>query len=976
MIGQTISHYKILSKLGGGGMGVVYKAEDTKLHRLVALKFLPPELSFDPAAKERFVHEAQAASALEHPNICSIYEINETADGQSYIAMGCYEGETLKQRIMRGAIAQEEAINIAIQIAEGLARAHEAGIVHRDIKPANIMLTDRGEVKILDFGLAKLKGVTRVTRTGTTVGTAAYMSPEQARGEEVDPRSDIWSVGVVLYEMIAGQLPFRSEYEQGLAYLIINEEPEPLGKHAQDVSPDLVRIIDRALEKKPGARYSKAAEMLADLRTYQESLRPGAQSAFNLRVVLRRLRRPIFAIPAVAGVIALILASIWFFDRQGKIRWAREEIIPEIEKLIAVNDFWRNLIPAYTLAKQAEEYLPDDPKLAELFAKCSLPINIRTDPPGANIYMKDYHKPESEWVYLGLSPLEKFRVPIGVLRWKIEKEGYETVMAATTTWEYSKNPGYFIPVPFDLVRVLDKKGSIPPDMVRVPGIKTDIGQLNDFFFDRYEVTNKKYKEFIDAGGYQNRKYWKHKFIKEGKELTWEQAIKEFVDQTGQPGPSTWQGGFYPEDQAEYPVSGISWYEAAAYAEFAGKSLPTAYHWGLAEGEYTPFDWLDNFTRYSNFSVKGPVPVGKLPGMTPYGAFDMAGNVREWLWNETKRGRAIRGGAWNDPIYMACDWSQIPSMDRSPKNGIRCALYPEREKIPDTAFQMVKEMGQPDFYKQKPVTDAVFNVYKEQFAYDKMLLNARVESRRENPEGWIWEKITFDAAYGGERIIAHLFLPKNATPPYQTVIYFPNGGALYQTSSKELESYYEIPMFISFLVKKGRAVLYPIYKGTFERSDPALSTSDENSRLNTEWTIQIVKDFKRCIDYLETRQDIDTGRLAYYGQSWGGYYGSIIPAVEGRLKASVLVGVGLREGGRPEVEQINYVPRVKIPTLMLCGRYDKGYPLETSQKPMFDLLGTPAQKKEWKVYESDHAVPRNEYIKETLAWLDRYLGTVK
>ncbi len=222
MIGTTISHYKILEKLGEGGMGVVYKAEDTKLKRTVALKFLPPELTRDPEAKERFIHEAQAASALDHNNICTIYEVAEIDDGQLFIAMACYEGETLKSRIAQGQLRIEEALDFVGQIAQGLVRAHEVGIVHRDIKPANIIVTTRGEVKIVDFGLAKLSGRTLLTKSGTTLGTAAYMSPEQARGEQVDQRTDIWSLGVVLYEMLTGKRPFESEYEQALVYSILN----------------------------------------------------------------------------------------------------------------------------------------------------------------------------------------------------------------------------------------------------------------------------------------------------------------------------------------------------------------------------------------------------------------------------------------------------------------------------------------------------------------------------------------------------------------------------------------------------------------------------------------------------------------------------------------------------------------------------------------------------------------------------------
>ena len=229
------------------------------------------------------------------------------------------------------------------------------------------------------------------------------------------------------------------------------------------------------------------------------------------------------------------------------------------------------------------------------------------------------------------------------------------------------------------MRVLEEKGTIPQGMVRVSGAQTPLGKLDDFFIDRYEVTNKQYKKFIDSGGYRNREYWKHEFIKDGRVLTWEKAIVELTDQTGRPGPATWQAGSYPEGQADYPVSGISWYEAAAYAAFVGKSLPTGQHWGLARGEYTSLiRWpqlggFAIFAPFSNFAGKGPVPAGSLPGITSYGAYDMAGNVREWCWNQTPQGRLMRGGAWNDNTYMFTELSQAPPFDRSSQYGFRCAL---------------------------------------------------------------------------------------------------------------------------------------------------------------------------------------------------------------------------------------------------------------------------------------------------------------
>ena len=251
MIGKTVSHYKIIEKLGEGGMGVVYKAQDTRLKRTVCLKFLAQELTRDDQLKERFAQEAIAASALEHNNICTVYEIDETKNGQGYIVMAYYKGETLRRKLERGEMPVRESIDIALQMSRGLVEAHEAGIVHRDIKPANIIITQKGEVKILDFGLAKLAGKTKKTKTGSTLGTVDYMSPEQAQGLAVDHRSDIWSVGVVLYEMLAGKKPFIGEQDLAVMYNIVNSMPESLAAVRADVSPALAALVDHMLEKDP-----------------------------------------------------------------------------------------------------------------------------------------------------------------------------------------------------------------------------------------------------------------------------------------------------------------------------------------------------------------------------------------------------------------------------------------------------------------------------------------------------------------------------------------------------------------------------------------------------------------------------------------------------------------------------------------------------------------------------------------------------
>ncbi len=310
-------------------MGVVYKAEDTRLKRHAALKFLPPDLTRDEEAKERFVNEAQAASALDHPNICTIYEIDEDEDGQMFIAMAYYDGETLQKKVASGKLQVAGAIEIAIQIAQGLAKAHEHGITHRDIKPANVIITKDGVAKILDFGIAKLSGQSRLTKTGGTVGTVAYMSPEQTRGAEVDHRTDIWALGVVLYEMITARLPFKGEYEAAVMYSIWNEEPEPIISQRPETAAELNRVVSTALAKARDDRYQHADEMLVDLKDITKAQESGSQSSTKARSRSRKKVRSVLAkkLPFLFGGIAIlaVLVVAAFFVFKEKLPNAAEK---------------------------------------------------------------------------------------------------------------------------------------------------------------------------------------------------------------------------------------------------------------------------------------------------------------------------------------------------------------------------------------------------------------------------------------------------------------------------------------------------------------------------------------------------------------------------------------------------------------------------------------------------------------------------
>jgi formylglycine-generating enzyme required for sulfatase activity/predicted Ser/Thr protein kinase/predicted esterase len=954
--------YKIIEELGRGGMGVVFKAEDIRLQRTVALKFLPANLMNLPELKERFLIEAQAAAALNHPNICVIHEVGESEE-RPYIAMEYVEGETLRDKIKKGPLKAEDALTVTVQVAAGLGEAHRKGIIHRDIKSANIMVTESGLAKIMDFGLAKVKEGPLLTKEGTTLGTVAYMSPEQAQGEDVDHRSDIWSLGVVMYEMLSGGLPFKGDREASILYSIVHEDPKPLSDVQPDVPPELQRIIDRSLKKKPDARYGSAAELLNDLKTFRASLTGGRPEAPSFRSVLQFVRKPAVAVPATVLILAMALGFVGLARRQARTRWARNVAVPEIRKL--VDD--QKLGPAFRLAEQAAKVIPRDPSLLELLPQVERDFSFQTVPPGAEVYL--YSEISGTWELIGKSPIGKVRTYPGYRQWRIEKDGYEPVEGATLSAAGSVA---------EVKRTLDAKGSLPPGMVRVPGGRHELGlagldhlggqDLDDYLIDRYEVTNKAFKQFVDRGGYDRREYWKFPFEKNGKAVSWEQAKAEFRDRTGRSGPATWEMSDYPEGRGDYPVDGISWYEAAAYAEFAGKSLPTIYHWDRAAD--TPLS--SYIIPLSNFGDRGILPVGGSRDLGPYGTHDMAGNVREWCWNQRGDWRFLLGGAWNDQLYIFNYAFAQPPMDRAPGNGFRCMKYLGAHN--QEALQANIADPYIDFFRKKPVSDEVFNIYLNMYSYDKKDLQSRTESVDETNKDWIKEKVSFDAAYGGERVPAYLFLPRLGKPPYQTVVYFPGSTTINRPSSKEDE--FLGSSNFDFIMKSGRALLFPIYKSTYEREDGLVSSVPNETNSYRDHVIQWAQDLRRSIDYLESRSDINADKLAYYGFSWGGRLGGIMIMVGARFKTAILYVAGFRfQKQKPEVDPFHFVSRVRIPVLMLNGRYDSFFPYQTAQLPMFKLLGTPEEHKRQVLYDTGHSIPRTQLIRETLEWLDKYLGPV-
>ena len=952
--------YRVDREIGHGGMATVYLARDLKHGRAVAIKVLRPELA-QAVGGERFLREINIAAQLQSPHILPLLDSGE-ADGLFFYVMPYVEGDSLRDRIVRdGALPPSEAMRLLRDIVDAVAHAHRHGVVHRDLKPDNVMIAERHAL-VVDFGVAKaMRDATAhhdLTSVGISLGTPAYMSPEQAAADpNIDHRADIYAIGAMAYEMLTGKPPFTGT-PQAILAAQVTQTPAPLHVVRPDVPPAIAQIVMRCLEKEPGKRYQTADELLTAIESLTT---PGAAPVGATAAPVNRSRRTIVLVAALA---AAGTAAYFGTTRLRADRWVHTTALPELNRLIVAAEY----DSAFVLARRIDDAAPGDTALARLWPRLAGKGVVKTDPPGAKVYRAAFPD-TSKWLYLGTTPTDSIRVPRRVAVWRFERPGYRTLVVTNGPAPGIGTTTFFL---------LDSVTAPHPEMVRIPGgefraflVGSDNAaplKLGEFRMDRYEITNRQYKAFVDAGGYRDRAYWDQPFKEGANTLSWDVAIARFVDKTGRPGPSTWEGGDFPSGQGDYPVAGVSWYEAAAYAKFGNKSLPTISHWSRAATvQYSRF-----VVPFSNFAGKGPLPVGTPRGVTLGGVSDMAGNVREWCMNDASQGqRYILGGGWSDQPYGFVDAYAQPPMDRSPINGIRLALYGTGDANLARASETVPRAF-TDYSKETPVSDAVFAGYKQQFDYDPIPLDAKIEVRDTTPEEWNLERVSFTAAYGGERMSAWVFLPKHGKPPYQTVVYFPGSGVIFQRSSAKTRE-----AAAGFVVPAGRVFVLPIYKGTYERGDSLNTDTPNGSIFYRDHVVMWGKDYRRTIDYLSSRADIDTSKFAYFGVSWGGYFGGIIPAIEPRLKAAVLYVAGLTmERARPEVEPINYLPRIHIPLIMLNGKYDFFFPVTTSQQHFYRFLGTPAADKKYIVYDGGHDVPRTQLIKETLAWLDRYLGPVR
>jgi eukaryotic-like serine/threonine-protein kinase len=992
--GSRLGRYEIRSRLGAGGMGEVFVAYDPELEREVAIKVIREGQHESSDRVRRFVQEAKVASALNHPNIAYVYEIG-SQDAHRFIVMELVNGETLRARMKRGPLSVDEALSLGIQIAAGLDAAHQAGIIHRDIKPENIMIRPDGYAKVLDFGLAKLlelrnpDAVTLLhTRPGAVMGTLGYMSPEQISGVDVTAASDVFSFGVVLYEMVTGHRPFEGKSASEVTAGILTTVPRRVSDDRPGTPPKLSAVIGRALEKEAEDRYPDAGALLAELRlisreTTAAAMRMNADE--GEAVVRRALRRRLLPVAILLLVLAGGGVAWWKWSRANEVRTA-QSAIARAEAFLEKREYGS----AYAAALAASGVLTGDGRVTDVLTKSSQPLVVDSDPPGARVFLQKASGPSSR-VSLGTTPLHIQRYARGEYVLTIEKAGYVTATRLVNTTPVFVR-GNQTPDRLDRVRIqLLPVAQAVPGMVLVTGGEYHLEgwsrpsdravQLDDFLIDRYEVSNRDFEQFVRAGGYRNAALWKHPMMFGDQTVPFAQAMTRFRDTTGLPGPRNWVNGAPPAGRENHPVSNVSWYEAAAFAEWKGKKLPTIYQWEKAArhpqkaavANTLPwgmvFEGMDARAR-ANFEGKDTMAVDSLLlGMSPFGAHHMAGNVSEWCSNPQGPGFARRGGGWSDPMYVFGKTAGYPAAYSDPTLGFRCVrdLKPRRDEADQGGFAL-EAQEEPPVYE--PVDDAAFARIRERYAYVHTPLNARIVEVVTTPD-WRREKIEFTAA-PGRTAFAYLYLPSGFRGPLQVIHFSPAGdvGSGWRPLASSIEA--NLPAFI----RGGRAVFSVAQEGFFDRPHPAdFVEPDSRSPQFIEYVVTQVTELRRGLDYLQTRKDIDASRIAFMGPSAGSWAGVILTALEPRYKSVLFIGTGIHPSEAMDVQpanRIHFAPRIAANKLLIQGLYDEDSPLRTQAEPLYRLFREP---KRLFTYEGGHSPPLAIMVPTVTNWLDETLGPV-
>lgn len=712
----------------------------------------------------------------------------------------------------------------------------------------------------------------------------------------------------------------------------------------------------------------------------------------------RRLQRNWIGVAVALGAVVIGGLAFVSWRHLETAHAARTDQLAHIDQLVQQDLYGA----AFTLAQPLMAEGAADAELQAKWKQIVMPGIPLTSEAGATLSYKAYDDRSDGWIVAGQTPIEQpVDLPKDVVRIRLEKPGFQTgnfvvanpgpsVQSAKSLENDFLKAGFGVP---DTALAIAPVGKIPDDMALVPATDEpmfltqladyttgyDRRQLPEFAISKFEVTNREYKEFVSAGGYDNPAYWEGlQFRENGRDVDWPQARSRFVDRTGRPGPADWELSAYPKDQAEMPVSGISWYEAVAYARFRHLALPTIHHWvraafGPWEGQ---FETAPTIAAASRFLADGPVEAHRQIGLGPWGTWNTAGNVREWVWNFVGDRAVALGGSWSDYAALYKDLTTLSPMERSPHIGLR--LMQTFGPVADELLTPITPSLDEGLAKRQPMSDDAFAAMRFQFTVGaRTPTDVRVVRFAES-DAWTAEEVSL--TYAGDEVLSvYIVLPRGARGALQPVLFgAPGPGGPARPNRDVLENLRTADV----IVAGGRALVMPIWMDFYQRVQPPTTDPQVYADQYRREAVQFYQDGVRTIDYLATRDDMNVRAVGYMGVSWGSI--AIAPPIlvmEGRIRAAVLASAGVwlwpTPVATPSMEILNYAPRIHIPILMINGRYDSVLPYELSQVRLFDLLGTPVDDKRHVLFDVSHfTFPHSQFAKEVNDWFDRYLGPVK
>jgi len=1000
--------YRILERLGEGGSATVYKAEKKgSLRQPVALKILKTSLA-DEKAAFRFSIEQSTLATLNHPYVAAAHAAGESEEGFPYVVIEYVDGLPITVYCDDRELSLRDRLNLFCLVCEGVQHAHYKGIIHRDLKPSNILIQEidhRPQPKIIDFGIAKTVvpqslSSRHATRDCELLGTLEYMSPEQLSGQQqtVDTRSDIYALGVVLHELLTGRVPFAEQLaacpslEHMLSMIRTQLPPKasdslPTGPSAattaasrsttlseltRTLRKDVDCIVAHALEKHRDDRYSSANSLRDDITRYLQHQPILARPPHFLRRLIlaaerneSRIRRSAF----ITGFLAIFTVALLLWqshhranlleEQQQQQVYVRTEVLPSIA---ALSRDGKNL-SAFLQAREVQPFLANDAAFQRLWQQLHITASSEAVETGTAVSVRNTWDPEGHWHLLARAPFQDIPLPSGPLRVRLDRPGF-----------VSRELQLHLPTAFSspaacrlIAQPDDRAGSvwIPGNTTAGSGLTPPINAA--FWLDRTEVSNADYLEFVQAGGYENPTFWQTTlFVRDDAPLTFAEAMSLFVDQTGRPGPSTWRNGTFPNHAGAFPVSGVSWFEAAAYASYRAASLPTVHHWEWAASTDQP----GIVAAQGNHMSGQPAPCGTTDAVGRFDARELAGNVREWCWNADEAGqRYSMGGDYLSPAYAFTSRLALSPWDRSPQNGFRC-MQPA-EGAGDNALLNTVPNGRQIIFEQPRIP---FEQLERWYTYDRHtpldpMVVREATALAERPQ-LQHEIVEITTAYGDGRFQLHLLFPQGLQGPAETIVFAPginawNSGGPFRFQN----SPYYFP-----LAEHGRIICFPVYEGTFDRwpGKTLQQQFREHPIAARDDYLRVSKDISRAVDYLLTRPDVSAEKLIYFGLSNGAQRGPMLLSTDSRLQAGILFAGGYSgwHMSHPEIHLYQFTPHVTQPILMINGADDHVYPVNSSQKPMFLDLGS--DQKDHVLLAGGHLPPAEEVCEVIEQWLtDRF-----